>query len=188
MTHTSMTLYQRVLKDEFSLLHPMLQRFHASHYGGGGRGPFEVIRGTNVFSRLMGLMMGLPPAAKHVEVVLDVETRQGDEYWSRTFGDWPMHSRQRERAGLLLEYSGPACVGFRLSVEDGELVFTSKRAWLLGIRLPSFFVPIVHVKTNVGENGWQLDARIDVRWIGLLIHYKGFIRVEPKLADASKEK
>lgn len=134
------TIYQRVLGDRFELLARALGRFLSEDRGGRASGRLSVTRTAGILRNLAAAVLRIPPPGEY-HLLLEVSPHAAGQRWVRHFGAHTLDTIQGDYGGLLVESSGPASIGFELSVEGGALLFRPLRAWVLGIRLPLWLAP-----------------------------------------------
>ena len=134
------TINQRVLGDRFELLAPALGRFLSKECGGRASGRLSVTRAAGRLRNLAAAVLGIPPPGEY-DLLLEVSPHAAGQSWVRHFGAHTLETTQSDYRGLLVESSGPASIGFELSVEGSALLFRPLRAWVLGIRLPLWMAP-----------------------------------------------
>jgi hypothetical protein len=101
----------------------------------------------------------------------------------RRFGAHTLETTQGDYRGLLVESSGPATLGFELSVERGALLFRPRRAWVLGIRLPLWLAPRIEADNWPRESGgWRVHVRFRMPLLGLVGEYEGHVMPEEGIA------
>lgn len=89
-----------------------------------------------------------------------------------------MSSRLWERDGLLCEQLGLARFGFRLTVEQGAIVWRVARVSTLGLRLPARWFRGVVAFESEAEGRYLFDVAATLPVIGLLVHYRGWLHVD----------
>lgn len=174
------SLYAQLLGPSWSTLALPVQRVH----GGGvvARGVFAVRRGAGVLARILGAVLGLPPAGDATPITLEVERNRDVERWRRRFGERVLVTTQWADRGLLVENMGLVQCWFRLRAEAGALVFEQVRA-TVGLRgfalpLPRFLSPRVVGRADPGGAHAQVDVRIHAPVVGLLVSYEGAVTPE----------
>jgi hypothetical protein len=167
------TIYERVLGERFESLNPALRRFLTNVQGGRAVGKLRVTRADGRLRNAVAAGMGIPPAGEY-ETQLDVSPLGDGQRWRRRFGRYALETTQREHRGLLLESSGPASIGFELVVDQGELLFFPRRAWLFGIPLPLWLAPRIEAENSPAESGgWRVRVRFGVPLLGRVAEYEG---------------
>ncbi len=169
-------LFQRVLGSGFESLPPAVRRLHLAAGYRRYRGQVEVARGTNLLARLFAWATHLPPAGRGVAEV-EIDTLGGQEKWTRHMGGRPMPSRLWEQDGLLCERLGPVRFGFRLTVEEGVIVWRVLRANALGLPLPVRWFGKVLARESELDGRYRFDVSAAMPVAGLLVHYRGWLEV-----------
>lgn len=173
---TGLTLYQRVLGDNFDRLPPVLHAFHGQRYGGRAGGVVAVTRRRGALHNLVGRLLRLPPAGPEVPISLQVVVKGREEQWFRVFGGDPavaLDAVQSEASGLLEESFGPLRLGFQLQVEGQALIFKLARCRLGPLSLPRFLAPRTGAKLEAGLDDWHIDVYLELPMLGQVLRYKG---------------
>src|ERR1044072_5139840 len=152
-------LYERLLGEAWKEVDVAVRRLHERGTGPCGEGLFAV-RGGNFFARALARLFGLPAGGEAVRVCLSV-TQEEDgtaERWQRTFEGRVFDTLQRDGdGGLLAERAGPVELLFKLSVDDGALVYAQAGAALrvgpLRVPLPHALAPRVEAREGAVEAG-----------------------------------
>ena len=177
------TLYQRILQDRFELLAPALRQFLSEESGGRVCGRLSITRTPGRLHNLAAAAMGIPPAGDY-DLVLEVLPFAGGQRWVRHFGTYTLATNQKDYRGMLIEYAGPASIGFELVVQSGSLFFHPRHAWVMGIPLPRWLAPRIEAENRSTEtDGWRVRVRFCVPLLGLVAEYEG--NVEPEKASPS---
>jgi hypothetical protein len=90
-----------------------------------------------------------------------------------------MCSRLWAGDGLLCERLGLVTFGFRLGVEQGNLIWRVARVRALGVPLPASMFTQVLAREGEAEGRYTFDVQAALPVIGLLVHYRGWLHVEP---------
>lgn len=170
----STPLFRRVLGAEFESLPPAVKALHTATGHRRYRGQVEVVRGANPLARLFAWATHLPPAGQgEVEVEIDISGEE--EKWTRHIGGHAMPSRLWERDGLLCEQLGLARFGFRLTVEQGDIVWRVERVTALGLPLPARWFGKVQARESELEGRYRFDVAAALPVVGLLVRYQGWL-------------
>ena len=97
-----LSLFHRLLQDNWNQLTKPLQHFHGSIVPAEGYGVFRVRNGEKFYGRLLARILRLPLAGNAIPVRLRVTPHAGGERWERIFGDHSVITEDREYPGLLL--------------------------------------------------------------------------------------
>lgn len=167
------TLYQRVLGERFDALHPVLRRFHSSETHIAGRGLFRVVHHPGWLRKLLLVVLRFPKAGEAIEVRLEVSPSASGERSVRSFAGRPLVTRQTAEGGLLMERVGPLCFGLAVEVVGGGLTFRTRRTWMLGVPLPTWFAPSVEADVVPNGEAWGVAVRLALPLVGRLLDYEG---------------
>ena len=173
----SSPLFQRLLGVQFDALSPSVKALHTAHGHRRYRGQVEVVRGRNPLARLFVWATRLPPAG-HSEVEVEIDATDEEEKWIRHIGGHAMPSRLWERDGLLCEQLGLARFGFRLTVEQGDIVWRVERVAALGLRLPTGWFQQVRARESELNGRYRFDVAAALPVVGLLVRYQGWLNIE----------
>lgn len=168
-------LFQRVLGDDFHTLPLAVQALHLRSGLHRYRGQVEVRRDRNPLARLLAWATRLPPAGRG-KIEVDIDANGDGESWVRKIGTAAMPSRLWMQDGLLCEQLGLARFGFRLTVEEGAIVWRVARAYALGVPLPSRWFRSVQARESAGDGDrYCFDVSAPMPIAGLLVHYRGWL-------------
>jgi hypothetical protein len=182
-----LTIYQRALRERFDSLHPTLRRFLGAAGGGRASGRLQVTRFGGRLRNLAATLLGIPPAGAY-PMRLDVLPHGERQRWVRCFDCHVLKTRQSECRGLLVEASGPASLGFELTVQEGALLFRPRRAWVFGLRVPLWLAP--HIEADNWPNeagGWRVRVHFSVPLLGPVAEYAGDVTVEEPAGGEAPE-
>lgn len=172
---TSGPLYRRLLGGVFDRLPGAVQAMHDVHGDAGASGEGEVKRGGGLIGRMIGAIVGFPPAGSY-PVHVEFLQRGGRERWIRHFGPHRFWSWFSARNGLLYERFGLLRFGFALPCDESALRMRRVRWSAAGVPLPLFLAPKVDAREWQEGDRFRFDDRITMPLIGELIHYSGWLR------------
>lgn len=172
-------LYRRVMADGFDRLPEVTRRLHRGRPAVIAIGEADVTSAANPLGRLVARAFGLPTAAGKQPIRVVIESRDGQEHWTRVFRDRPVRSTMRHAPGNLIEERfGPFSVRMRLVLKSGGLDMERVSGRLWGIPLPPFLLPRVTATERVDEyRRHAFDVEIAAPLLGRLVHYKGWLEV-----------
>lgn len=170
-------LFQRALGPEFEKLPAAVRALHTATGHRRYRGQVEVVRGGNALARLFAWATRLPPAG-HGEVEVEIDASVEEEEWTRHIGGHAMPSRLWEQDGLLCEQLGLVRFGFRLTAEEGGIVWRVERITALGLPLPARWFGKVQARESELEGRYRFDVAAATPVIGLLVRYRGWLHVD----------
>lgn len=170
-------LFQRVLGDAFDHLPATVRDLHSRAGHRRYHGEVEVSRGNHPLARLLAWATRLPPAGSGaVEVEIDADGHR--ERWTRHIEGHAMPSRLWSQDGLLCEELGLVRFGFRLTVEQGVLVWRVVRVHALGLPLPARWFAAVQAREYEAEGRYWFDVAAAMPLAGLLVHYRGWLEID----------
>jgi hypothetical protein len=168
-------LFPGLLGEGFASLHPQVRAVH----GGQSRrwtGQASVQRGSHPLARLAASVARLPVTQRNEPVVVIIEAHDGNETWTRFFGDAaPMRSSLSSKQGLLVERMGAISLEFQVNVRGGGMSWHLRRVALLGLPLPR---RLFHVQARVDAGaGYRFFVSVGLAGIGEMIRYEGELDV-----------
>jgi len=171
-------IFQQLLGGGFATLPASVQHLHLRTGRAVYSGEVQVERGSGVLSRLCAWATRLPPAG-HGPVSVEIVSTPAAERWTRHIGGHAMPSRLWASDGLLCERLGLVTFGFRLGVEHGQLTWHVVRVRALGVPLPARAFGKVSARESEVDGRYTFDVTAALPWIGLLVHYRGWLHVDP---------
>lgn len=169
-------LYARAMGAAFNRLPGAVRAIHSVLRDDGAHGAATVTRGRNPIARLIGRIVGFPPAGKH-QLHVHFEELDGVETWTRRFSGKGFHSRLALRGPLVTERFGLLTFGFELP-SDGSGLEMILRAWWFGpVRMPLFLGPRCDAREYEEEGRFRFDVSIGLPLIGPIAHYRGWLGV-----------
>jgi hypothetical protein len=173
-------LYRRMLGEAWDRLPPPLQAMHDVQKVLIADGTAIVERGSGLPARLVGRMMGFPPAGQDVPVTVTFRVDGEREIWQRTFGDGAFASVQEPGHGrferLVCERFGPLCFGLALVVEDDRLRLLLRGWSFAGLRLPAAWAPRTRAFEFADNGRFHFHVEIDHPLMGLIVRYRGSLK------------
>lgn len=168
-------LYARAMgRPLFDRLPPAVRAIHAVLRDDGAHGAATVTRGGNPVARLIGRIVGFPPAGEH-ELHVHFAEADGVETWTRRFSGRGFHSRLSLRRGLLVERFGLLTFGFALPADENGLEMVLRAWWLGPLRMPLFLGPRCAAREWQEDGRFRFDVSIALALIGLIAHYRGWL-------------
>jgi hypothetical protein len=173
---TSAPLYRRLLGDAWQELPAVVRSMHECR---AAEGTATVERGGSLLARLIGAVMGFPPAGHDVPVRVEFEKDAHREVWRRTFGAASfasVHSTGRGRSHrLLCERFGPMAISMALVVEFRRLYLIVRRWSFFGIPLPPSLAPGGTSFESEEDGRFRFNVEITHKWAGLIVAYRGWL-------------
>ena len=183
-----MNAVMQYLGSDFQSLKPIVQEAHSGDIKLEGK--VAVRRGWGL-AWLIGAVLGMPRSNAQEDLIVFGSHTKTKMIWRRTFGDFDgiglvgrgqnvteMTSFFEVVGPFFVEYFGPFRLHFKLSCEDGDLVYRLQEVRLGGIRLPSWLSPTVEAFESEQEGGYQFGVRVVLPVLGRLIEYGGVMELE----------
>ena len=174
-------LYRRIMGQDFDNLPDAVRHLHDGS-SRSYRGQADVSGKTGLLSRILRLIMGLPPNGSGVPVDVHIKVRGAEEIWRRDFAGIMFSSVIRQAPddpALQEECFGPLQFGFDLLGRDGGLELRFRRWRCLGLPLPAFLAPEFTARESEYRQGrFRFDIQLHLPLIGHLIGYAGTLDVK----------
>ena len=176
-------LYERALGEAASRLSEPVRSLHRFAAEKRSTGRATVSRGTNPLARLVGLIVGFPPATADgpVEVVM-TRSDAGVETWRRNFAGHSFSSTQElgdgRWGGLIVERFGRVAVGLAALEIDGRLHVVPRRWTVLGIPMPMALGPRATAFEHGADGRFNFDVALSLPLIGHVGRYRGWLATE----------
>lgn len=170
-------LYARILNSAWHDLPVEIRAMHDVERTALAKGRASVKRGSGWLARLMGWIIGFPPASDDVPVSVRFDVAQGIETWTRTFGDKSFHSHQfaGTSPGLICERFGPLTFAMALVSRAGRLSLILRHWRAFGIPMPMFLCPHSTAHETVEEGRFCFHVEIGHPVTGLIVQYRGWL-------------
>jgi len=120
----------------------------------------------------------MPPRGLKQNVILTVERTETEEIWTRNFEGKIFRTSQFEKNGYMIEKSGPVALKFNLTEKDGSIYFVQKQTLFFGLAAPQLFGLRTIANSIENENGWKVDVEVRSPLFGLMLCYKGLVKME----------
>lgn len=173
-------LFEHALGPSFANLPRALQDLHTVIDVRHWRGKASVIRGTNLISRLVGWLVGFPPATPSTDVHVGMRRTPKGETWTRRFGRYTFRSylapARHNASGHVTERFGLLTFRIDLAPSEQDLSFPVSRGDALGLPLPALLLPVSKTREYADEAGRAcFDVSIALPLIGQIVGYRGYL-------------
>lgn len=176
-------LFALAMDQDFAALPDPIRAIHDRARCFSASGRCDVDHGRNPVARLIGTLFQLPRAGRDLPLTVRFVARGGTETWERSFPDRVMRSylRRAWTPGHVVEQFGPLDFTIRLRWDGARLHYEMAGGYLLGFRLPSALLPRSEAFEAVEDGVFRFDVRITLPLVGLLAHYRGWLKPDPLL-------
>ncbi len=172
-------LYRRILGDAYASMPQPWQAMHDLDDKLVVEGVSRIERGEGLLSRLVGWIVGFPPAGNDVPVRVTFQLRDGREYWLRNFADDEFMTVQEEGRGreerLLCERFGPLKFAMALVLDGGRLQLVIRRCTVFGVPLPLALGPRINAHECVQDGRFHFNVAIAHPLTGPIVSYRGWL-------------
>ncbi|MDO9474601.1 MAG: DUF4166 domain-containing protein [Caulobacter sp.] len=138
-----------------------------------------VRRGKGLLARLVGAVVGFPPAGDDVPVAVCFERRGNAELWTRTFGGKTFSSLQEPGRGrsahLVVERFGPLAVAMAPTTHNGRMSLVIRRFSAFGVPLPLWLGPTTAAHEEIVDGRFHFDVEIGHPLTGMIVRYQGWL-------------
>lgn len=172
-------LFERAVGASFADLPAPVRELHAVIDLRRWQGRAEVTRGTGFLSRIIGWIMGFPPALADCAVSVEMERQGPGEVWRRSFAGCRFRShltRAGDDGAGVTERFGPLAFRIGLRVRDGRLEYPVISGRFLGLPLPRFLMPVSETAESVDAAGRAtFDVAVSHPFAGPVVRYRGWL-------------
>lgn len=170
------SLFAQVLGPAFETLPAPLRALHLAQGRHRYHGDVQVERGGGLLSRMVAAATHLPPAGAG-PLCVEIDATPDAERWTRFIGGRAMPSRLWREGDVLCERLGLATFGFRLNVEDQDIVWRVASVRVFGLSLPAHWFAGVGARESADGDRYRFDVWASLPLAGLLVHYRGALDV-----------
>lgn len=173
-TEPALPPFAQVLDAGFEHLPEVIRATHRTLDVSHWQGRASVERGTGLWSRLLAVLFGFPPAAPDVPVEVTKTVTPRGETWVRQFGTRRFRSHLAATRRGMTERFGPFTFRLGLQVRDGALHYPVRSGRIGPLPLPRWLLPVSIAREHVENGQFRFDVRILAPVTrGLLVHYRG---------------
>jgi Domain of unknown function (DUF4166)/Saccharopine dehydrogenase NADP binding domain len=171
-------LFALALHQHFGTLPEPIRIIHERSRCFSASGRCDVDHGANPLARLVSALFRLPRTGRDLPLTVTFIARGGAEIWERSFAGRIMRSHlSRGRIpGEISERFGPFAFTIRLRWDGTRLHYEMAGGRFLGIRLPRALLPRSDAYESVENGMFRFDVRLGLPLIGLLAHYRGWLK------------
>ena len=180
------SLFAAAMQDDFAALPDPVRTIHDRARCFSASGRCDVDEGRNPVARLIAALFRLPHSGRDLPVTVKFLTRGGREIWERRFGDGRMTSvlRRADRPAHVIEQFGPASFTIHLRRDGARLHYDVVAGRVLGVPLPKALLPRSETTEMVTDGVFRFDVCLTQPGLGLLAHYRGWLKPDPLVSDA----
>ena len=179
MSEACAPLYRRVLGTDFDRLPPEIRALHDLRRPARAEGRCEIRRGETRLALWAGGLLRLPLPGREVPVTVDFLPRDGREVWRRDFAGRGFETVQQAcgaAPGQLIERFGPLAFRLAVSASRERLTLELCGVRVFGVPLPRPLWPGITAGERVEDGVFVFDVAIRLPLLGLLVHYRGWLK------------
>ncbi|MEQ1516260.1 MAG: DUF4166 domain-containing protein [Usitatibacteraceae bacterium] len=170
-----LSMYESAMGESFTRLAPQLQQFHRLRGDHELHGRVEVLAPGSMLAKLLARFLGTPLHANEGPIRFELDAQPSRESWTRHFPSNVMTSHLHLDSSTLVQKLGAARLIFVLSANDGNLHMHLRELKFFGVPCPRWLMPAVVAEETGGEDRLYFHVRADVRHIGLVAGYRGYL-------------
>lgn len=175
----ALPIYRQILGGAYAQLSPPIQRAHDLTGTLVLRGRARVEPAANPLARLIGRMVGFPPASDDLPVTVTLSRVGEREIWARNFDGHKFQSAQYRgigrNQGLIVERFGPIAFAMAVVVRDGQLRLVQRRRTFLGIPMPRWLLPTGEVYEHDADGRFNFHVDVVLPIVGRVAGYRGWL-------------
>lgn len=179
-------LFALAMHRDFATLPEPIRAIHDRGRCFSASGRCDVDHGANPIARVIGALFRLPRAGRDLPVTVKFIARGGAEVWERDFAGRIMrsHLRRAWTPGHIVERFGPFDFTIPLRWDGERLHYDVAGGYFLGFRLPAAILPRSDAFECVENGLFRFDVKVSLPLIGLLAHYRGWLKPDPEAMPA----
>jgi hypothetical protein len=180
------SLFAAAMQDDFAVLPDLVRTIHDRARCFSASGRCDVDQGRHPIARLIAALFHLPPSGRDLPVTVKFLTRGGCEVWERRFGDRLLKSvlHRADQSECVVERFGPAAFTIHLRRDGARLHYDVVAGRVLGVPLPKALLPRSETTEMVADGVFRFDVCLSLPGLGLLAHYRGWLKPDPLVSDA----
>ena len=169
--------------EEFSNLHPLIQRLHIN--GGTLSGDIQLTYGTGLaglVGKRLGVKLGLPETNGEHNLTVDISHNNGQLVWSRDFSGQQIISTftpsGRHPDGYWIEKTGSIELHLGVDVKEGGWFWVQRKMLWMGIQIPRLLYPKTTAYKKVVNGKYEFGVELSYRFFGTFVSYNGLLDIE----------
>ncbi len=174
-TGRASTLFPELLGGDYVRLPAAVRAFHDTPLPARFHGRARIRAATRWPARLAARVAGLPRADADVALTVDVEHRDGGEFWRRDFAGTIMHSTLVRHGGLLRERLGWLRFQFQLIVNAAGIDWQVRSVHLFGLPLPVGLFRAVRAREYELDGRYRFEIDAGLPLFGHVVAYDGWL-------------
>ncbi len=174
----SLSLYQQLLRENYSKLSPILREIHGQQPELKASGVVQVEYGKGFLVRLLNRCFAMPREGKNVLTKLHIIRTENKEIWTREFNNQIFRTEQFIKNDLLIEQMGKIVLAFSLHEKKSGLEFRHEFSGVFSMKLPKIMSVATTAFIEAENDGWRIHVETRAPIVGLLLKYYGTFTVE----------
>lgn len=177
---TVLSIYERVMGDNYSKLASPVQRFHRLTGRHELHGWVVSEPPASPLAKLLAVLLGTPTRASNGLIRFELDAQSSQEVWTRHFPSKTMASTLTREGLGVVEQLGASRLTFDLAAFEGKLVMRLKALRFFGVPCPSWLMPEVVGEESDVNGRLHFRVRASLPFIGLVAGYQGHLVVPDK--------
>jgi hypothetical protein len=169
--------------DQFSDLHPLLQKLHTD--GGRLTGDFDISYGKGLAGIIGGRLakkMNLPNEGFH-QLAVSISHDNDGLHWWRCFDDQTLVKSLFKPVGHIeegywIETTGPLSMKLTVDINNGGWFWRCLKVSFLGFPIPRWLIPHTNAYKIIEGGKYRFHVEFSLPIIGSLVSYQGLLRAE----------
>ena len=172
-------VFQEVLGDAWQRLPAAIRALHATTGIARFSGRASVTTGKSIAARIIGRVIGFPPAARDIPVDVIMNSTNDSERWTRNFAGHEFSSVMTAGDGrfshLVCEKFGPVAFAMALILDNGRLKYVPRGWTFVGMPMPRFLAPQGATYESVADGRFHFHVEIELPLLGHIVTYDGWL-------------
>ncbi|WP_181389622.1 DUF4166 domain-containing protein [Leucothrix pacifica] len=176
-------LVKKWFGDQFTKLHPLLQKLHTD--GGTLTGDVDIHYGkglAGVIGRRLAKKMKLPEAGTH-QLAVTISHDSAGLHWGRCFNQYSYIESLFEPVGVIthgywIEATGPLTMKLTVDVKDGGWYWRCLSIRFMGLPVPRWLVPKTTAYKVIEDDQYRFHVEFSLPMLGSLVRYQGLLSAQ----------
>lgn len=177
-------LFLQVLASRFAELPEKVRETHQTVDVARWQGHARILRGTSLWSRLLGRLFSFPRTSDNVPVEVIKSATPTGEIWRRRFGQRKFSSKLEATSSGMTERFGPFTFLLALEVRGQALHYPVVSGRFGAVPLPKWLLPVSESREYVADDRFHFDVKLLTPITrDLLVRYQGTLVAASDLGE-----